>query len=141
MQIRTQKYAELAYPLVVEISKDKSIQKEYRTQALNLPIMILQSGLAQTIGFLMAKNENHHIKLLNHLVIVLGYAQKCDESDLEKMKTNREKLHNDVLGADVIAYQRLTRNAIEASSWLKRYTQALLEKDKKQEPNNDSVNA
>lgn len=141
MQIRTQTYAELAYPLVVEISKNKSIQKEYRTQALNLPTMILQSGLMQTVGFLMAKNEARHIQLLNHLVIVLGYAQKCDESDLEKMKTNREKLHNDILCSDVMRYQCLTRNAIEASGWLKRYTEALLEKDKKQEQNNDSFDA
>ncbi len=31
--------------------------------------------------------------------------------------------------SDVTQYQLLTRKALEASSWLKRYTQALLKKE------------
>lgn len=115
MQIRTQDYAKIAYPLV-EAMKDNEIEAKYRTLALNFPTMILQSGLAQAIGFLMAKNEAHHIQLLQHLAKLLGY------------QNNTEQLHNDVRQSDITNYQLLTRKAIEASSWLKRYTQALLEK-------------
>lgn len=112
MQIRTQKYAELAYPLVADI-KGKDLESKYRTLALNLPTMILQSGLMQTVGFLLAKGADEHTKLYHHLTILL----------------NDANLHATVRQSDIIQYQRLTRNAIEASSWLKRYTQALLEKE------------
>lgn len=114
MQIRTQKYAEIAYPLVENI-KGTDIEAKYRTLALTFPTMIMQSGLAQAIGFLMAKGEEHHTKLLNHLAELLNYA-------------NNQQLHGDVRNSNITDYQLLTRKAIEASSWLKRYTQALLEK-------------
>lgn len=87
--------------------------------------MILQSGLMQTVGFLLAKGTEEHLTIYQHLKILL----------------NDDNLHETVRTSDIVKYQRLTRNAIEASSWLKRYTQALLEKDKKQEQNNDPVNA
>lgn len=122
--IRTQKYAETAYPLVNAI-KGKDLESKYRTLALNLPTMILQSGLMQTVGFLLAKGTEEHLTIYQHLKILL----------------NDDNLHETVRTSDIVKYQRLTRNAIEASSWLKRYTQALLEKDKKQEQNNDPVNA
>lgn len=115
MQIRTQKYAELAYPLVSEI-QGKDLANKYRTQALNLPTMILQSGLMQTVGFLLAKNEAEHQEIYRHLTILL----------------NDLNLHATVQNSDIVAYQRLTRNAIEASGWLKRYTQALLKKENNQ---------
>lgn len=113
--IRTQKYAELAYPLVSEI-QGKDLANKYRTQALNLPTMILQSGLMQTVGFLLAKNEAEHQEIYRHLTILL----------------NDLNLHATVQNSDIVAYQRLTRNAIEASGWLKRYTQALLKKENNQ---------
>ena len=116
MEIRTQKYAEIAYPLVQAV-KNSDIEAKYRTLALNFPTMILQSGLAQAIGFLMAKNEAHHIRLLQHLAQLLDY------------QDNTNQLHEDVRQFDITQYQLLTRKAIEASSWLKRYTQALLEKE------------
>lgn len=112
MQIRTQKYAELAYPLVSAI-KDSDLESKYRTLALNLPTMILQSGLMQTVGFLKAKGKKEHDELYRHLTVLL----------------NDRNLHETVRQSDITKYQRLTRNAIEASSWLKRYTQALLEKE------------
>ncbi len=114
MQIRTQKYAEKAYPLVDSV-KNTAMEAKYRTLALTFPTMIMQSGLAQAIGFLMAKGEEHHTKLLKHLAALLNYA-------------DIQQLHNEVRSSGIADYQLLTRKAIEASSWLKRYTQALLEK-------------
>lgn len=122
--IRTHKYAKLAYPLVNAI-KGTDIESKYRTLALNLPTMILQSGLVQAIGFLMAKNESHHQEMYEHLTVIL----------------NNQHLYDEILNADIKKYQRLTYNTIEATSWLKRYTQALLAKDKIQEQNNDPVDA
>ena len=66
MQIRTHKYAEDAFPLVKKMQND-TFEAKYRTLALNFPTMIMQSGLAQAIGFLMAKltdEPNHPLKFL-----------------------------------------------------------------------------
>ena len=111
MAIRSKKYDELAYPLIEKI-KGTETEAKYRTLALTFPTMIMQSGLAQAIGFLMAKDEAHHQKMLAHLKTLL----------------NDNNLYSQVLQSDITTYQKLTRDAIEATSWLKRYTQALLDK-------------
>lgn len=111
MQIRTHRYAEKAYPLVAEVTDQADeLQKKYRTLALNVPTMVMQSGLAQAIGFLMAKDGPEHKLILKHIEYVL----------------ERTMLHQDILKSDITEYQFLTRQTLEATSWLKRYTQALL---------------
>ena len=109
--IRSQKYAQRAFGLIQKV-------KEYRTLALNFPTMILQSGLAQAIGFLQAKGKEEHLLLLAHI------AELLEENE------NKDSLHKKILEADLSHYQLLTRKAIEAASSLKRYTQALLPKPK-----------
>lgn len=134
MQIRTQKYAEIAYPLVkgmytnkdvCDYKKKRELEAEYRTQALNLPTMIMQSGLSQAVGFLLAKSKSGDAnktkamafaKILQHLEILL------------KNEIGNSNLNEVVIKSDIVQYQLLTRKAIEASSWLKRYTQAFLRK-------------
>lgn len=114
--IRSQKMAQVAYPLVARLQQYE-LESKYRTLALTFPSMILQSGLSQAIGFLLAKGKEEHIELLAHLAILLKFS-------------NGEKLHEHVLQTDLAQYQLLTRKALDASSCLKRYTQALLESKK-----------
>tara|TARA_R100000935_G_C2839209_1_gene170064 strand:+ start:3025 stop:3375 length:351 start_codon:yes stop_codon:yes gene_type:complete len=114
MKIRTHKYAELAYPLIEDI-QGSSVEAKYRTLALTFPAMIMQSGLAQAIGFLMAKNKEEHKALLTHIAILLN-------------KKDASVLHQAILKSSVTEYQLLSRETLDASAWLKRYTQALLEK-------------
>ena len=114
--IRSQKYAQRALGLIQKVKDDNKQVKEYRTLALNFPTMILQSGLAQAIGFLQAKGKEEHLLLLAHIAELLG--------------ENKDSLHKKILEANLSHYQLLTRQAIEAASSLKRYTQALLPKPK-----------
>lgn len=138
MQIRTQKYAEIAYPKVESMRADKQIYKdekeykkkreleaEYRTQALNLPTMILQSGLSQTIGFLMAKSKSDNENSAKPLAFqtILQHLESLLKDELQG-----QSLHHKIIKSNLTEYQLLTRKALEASSWLKRYTQALLRK-------------
>ena len=117
MSIRTQKYAQAAYPMVEEIQQSTgTLEANYRSVALNFPTMIMQSGLSQAIGFLMAKDKDEHRALLQHLAKLLGFESSKD-------------LHQVVVKSELKQYQLLTRQALDASSWLKRYTQALLKKD------------
>ena len=117
MSIRTQKYAQAAYPMVEEIQHSTgTLEANYRSVALNFPTMIMQSGLSQAIGFLMAKDKDEHRALLQHLAKLLGFESSKD-------------FHQVVVKSELKQYQLLTRQALDASSWLKRYTQALLKKD------------
>ena len=116
--IRSQKYAQRALGLIQRVKEKNEKVKEYRTLALNFPTMILQSGLAQAIGFLQAKGKEEHLLLLAHI------AELLEENE------NENSLHKKILAADLSHYQLLTRKAIEAASSLKRYTQALLPKPK-----------
>lgn len=115
-QIRSQKYAQAAYPLVARIKRHE-LEAKYRTLALTFPSMILQSGLSQAVGFLLAKGKEEHTQLLAHL------------AELLTGKDDGQALHSYILQANISEYQLLTRKALDAASWLKRYTQALLEKE------------
>lgn len=114
--IRSQKYAQRAFGLIQKVKDDNKQVKEYRTLVLNFPTMILQSGLAQAIGFLQDKGKEEHLLLLAHIAELLG--------------ENKDSLHKKILEADLSHYQLLSRQALEAASSLKRYTQALLPKPK-----------
>lgn len=116
MRIRTHRYAEAAFPLVKQLQGD-SLEAKYRTLALTFPTMIMQSGLAQSIGFLMAKNNDEHKTLLQHIELILG---------------RKDRLHSDILKSEIEDYLLLTRQALDATAWLKRYTQALLTKEGEQ---------
>lgn len=114
--IRSQKYAQRAFGLIQKVKDSNKQVKEYRTLVLNFPTMILQSGLAQAIGFLQAKGKEEHLLLLAHIA--------------ELLEENKDSLHKKILEADLSHYQLLSRQALEAASSLKRYTQALLPKPK-----------
>ncbi|PWD81397.1 type III-B CRISPR module-associated protein Cmr5 [Ignatzschineria ureiclastica] len=116
-KIRTQDYAKVAYPLVESVYRS-SYEAKYRTLALNFPTMIMQSGLSQAVGFLMAKSssaDDEYSLLLNHIAKLLGYP-------------NSSTLHTVILKSSLGEYQLLTRRSLDATAWVKRYTQALLEK-------------
>lgn len=114
--IRSQKYAQRAFGLIQKVKDSNKQVKEYRTLVLNFPTMILQSGLAQAIGFLQAKGKEEHLLLLAHIA--------------ELLEENKDGLHKKILEADLSHYQLLSLQALEAASSLKRYTQALLPKPK-----------
>lgn len=123
MQTRTQKFALRAYPLVEKQSNNqqgndvesKKLASKYRTLALTFPNMILQSGLSQATGFLLAKGKDEHTAYLNDLARVMADGLADGAS-----------LHQHTINSQVGEYQQLTRRALDASAWLKRYTQALL---------------
>ncbi len=97
-------------------------KKQYGALAHKLPGMILQNGLAQATGFLLAKgkdsNEHHHA-LLTDLHTVLHGAGATTA-------TTGEGLHQEIIAAGLAQTLQLTRRSLEASGWLKRYAQGVL---------------
>jgi CRISPR-associated protein Cmr5 len=125
MNLRTHRVARAAYARVAarqsEPDKDK---KKYGAIAHKLPGMILQNGLAQATGFLLAKSPKYpeHGHLLDDLNDVLRAGGTLDKPD-------RQALHQAVIDADLEQTLKLTRHALEATGWIKRYVQGVLRVD------------
>ena len=98
---------------------DNDKNKAFGTLALKLPAMILQNGLAQATGFLIAKGNEEHLAVLNDLAATMHAADGCTA-------TTGTALHQEIIAADTAATMRLTRSALEASGWIKRYVQGVL---------------
>ena len=115
---RTHAVAAAAYERVLAHKGDPS-EKEYRSLAYSLPSMILQNGLAQATGFLIAKGQGEHKALLDDLNDVLRSANVSCAAD-------GNELHELVISADLARIMRLTRQSLQASGWIKRYAQGVL---------------
>lgn len=117
MNTRSRQHAANAHACVSAVASQAYASK-YRALALSFPIMVLQSGLAQATGFLQAKSSdnNEYQRYLSDLAGILG-------------KSSGKSLHKTVIESRLPDYQQLTRQALDASGWLKRYAQALLQED------------
>ena len=122
MRTRSQSNALEVYEQIKAIEgwqQDK--RKQYGALCHRFPVMILNSGLAQAMGFLCAKAqgedgpERAHTTLVNHLTQLLGGRAQ------QAISFQRE-----IVALDLGEYQRLTRNALEAAVWYKRYAESIL---------------
>lgn len=128
MSLRARQMAITAFDCVskrAELGEDA--RRKYGALAHKLPGMILQNGLAQTTGFLLAKGKNGdhdpHSLLLDDLNAALNLPGQPTAA------ANRIALHERVLRADLTATLLLTRSALDAAGWLKRYVQGVLRID------------
>jgi len=123
---RQQERAQVAYKCILPRTKDTNGQeikgnkenKEYSQLAKKFPALVHNCGLAQALAFVQAKEKEENIgkAYLSHLSSVMGLKKEDDLGSLSR-------------SADLSRYQRLTREAIESATWLKRYSEALLETD------------
>lgn len=122
MSLRAHRVATEAYQRVeARQTLPENERTKYGAIAHKLPGMILQNGLAQASGFLLAKGGSYpeHLLLLDDLNAVMRAGGSLDVAD-------REQLHQHIIAADLGATLKLTRAALEASGWLKRYVQGVL---------------
>ena len=110
-QTRQQRRAQIAHSCV---STRKEKDKEYSQLAKKFPALVHNCGLAQAIAFVQAKE---------------GATGEAYISHLTRTMDEQEDIGNSSRSADLMKYQRLTREAIESATWLKRYSEALLEQD------------
>lgn len=120
-ELRIHRVATAAFSRV-EARATVSFKKKYGAVAHKLPGMILQNGLAQATGFLLAKGEPEHQALLDDLTEVMRVAGVTQAH-------NRDQLHQEIITAHLQQTIRLTRQALEASGWIKRYVQGTLRID------------
>ena len=120
MNNRQQGFASRAYDCIQQRQQcqNKNEFADYKSAALSLPTFILQNGLLQATGFLLAKKQNG---LLNDLAHTLDFSVKDGEA-----------LHQAILTSDNHHYQQLTRDSLAAAAWLRRYLQALPDESSEQ---------
>lgn len=129
--VRTHAVARRAYECV-DARKNDPVKKKYGALAHKLPGMIIENGLAQATGFLLAKGEAEHRYLLDDLNAVLHAAGAINTDD-------GLNLHCAVIDSDLNRTLILTHRALEASGWLKRYAQGVLGVDATGETTTDAA--
>lgn len=112
-QTRQQKRAQTAYECVSSRQKG---DKEYSQLSKRFPTLVHNCGLAQATAFVQAKEGVVGGMYLTHLSKVMGLE---GNKDLGAVSRN----------AGLMEYQRLTHEAIESGTWLKRYSEAILDED------------
>lgn len=131
IEIRARLMASEAYQRVFA-RHGKPGEKDYRSLADALPSMILQNGLAQATGFLVAKGKGEHKAVLDDLNAVLRAARVVGAAD-------GAELHHEIIGCKLPQrWMQLTRHSLDASAWIKRYAQGLLDRENAERTDNQA---
>lgn len=127
-ETRAQRFSKPALECVRSVKSNSALADDYKPRAMSFPTMVLQAGLAQSVGFLSAKSGGDG----------KAKAYKRYFDDLAKVagKTNGETLLKEALKADLSEYRLLTRDVLDAAAWLKRFCQSLI-KEKSEGKGND----
>jgi len=122
-QVRSQRVAQAAFERVSSRVDGGAVDKlsNYRSFAQAFPTLIHTCGLAQATAFARAKGEEQG-EVLEDLARVLS-------------QRNGETLHEAAIGqgaqateakAALMSYLKLSRDALFAATWIKRYAEALI---------------
>ncbi len=108
---RSQKLAQAAFARIAKYGKPKN---EYASFAKKFPALIHTCGLAQAVAFALAKKETGYVEDLAVVLNGSGHPEVSSGQALQK-QTQEQPLSG---------YLRLSRDAISAAGWLKRYVEA-----------------
>ena len=106
------------------VSKRSNAEKfgDYKSFALSFPSLIHSCGLVQAMAFAEAKEKREYIDDLQAVF------DRIDSAGNLKARSRE---------AHVMEYMRITRHAISAASWIKRYCQAYGKNTSDKEEEND----
>lgn len=111
VQTRSQKLAQAAF---AQIAARGTPVKEYVSFSKKFPALIHTCGLAQAVAFALAKKHADYIEDLAAVLKASGHLEVSSAHTLQK-QTQEQPLSG---------YLRLSRDTINAASWLKRYVEA-----------------
>ena len=116
VQTQSQSMAQEAFPAIQNRKRelDKKRFDEYTTFAKKFPALIHTCGLAQAVAFALAKKEIDYLSDLSVVLKPSGHGNIDGPSSLGK--ASREE--------GLSGYLRLSRDALTAAGWLKRYVEA-----------------
>ncbi len=113
---RSQKLAQAAYARIAlhTNSGRKNPDKEYVSFAKKFPALIHTCGLAQAVAFALAKKHTDYIADLTEVLRAADHSEMTGQDPLDRHARTQQ----------LTGYLRLSRDAINAASWLKRYVEA-----------------
>lgn len=94
--------------------KDKATRKKYGGMAHKLPILIHDAGLAQAVAFVQSRDNQPQQQLLDDLARTVGLADGAALADRSRT-------------APLAGYMLLTRRALAALVWYKRFAESVLD--------------
>ncbi len=118
MSTKSQRMAQAAFRGVQQRSgAPETYRKEYRSFAREFPTLVHQCGLAQAVAFAQAKGA-HQAHYVNDLAAVLA---SVGHGGIANATVLAEQTH----ALPMAGYVRLSRDALDAAVWMKRYVEAL----------------
>jgi CRISPR-associated protein Cmr5 len=118
---RSQRLAQASFPRIqsrMRGLREKAFD-EYRSFVKKFPALIHTCGLAQAVAFALAKKDEEYIGYLAAVLKAAGHADITDHHALDSQARTKP----------LSGYLRLSRDAINAASWLKRYVEAAGEEE------------
>lgn len=114
----SQRLAQASYRCVQQEKSEHESQqfKSYQSFARTFPSLVHACGLAQAVVFARAKKEDRYLQHLAETITAGGYVAVNSPELLEKAACRAD---------DLLDYLRLSRTALSAAGWLKRYAEAL----------------
>lgn len=118
---RSQHLAQAAYDQIARHTKGgkQKPDKEFVSTVKKFPALIHTCGLAQAVAFALAKKDEKYVDYLAAVLKAAGHAGITDHKALDKQARESQ----------LSGYLRLSRDAINAASWLKRYVEAAGEEE------------
>jgi CRISPR-associated protein Cmr5 len=119
MQTRAQKNSKQAYEHISQLQLSGTDAKLYGSICHTFPIMVLRSGLAQSVAFLWIKAESDkpaYQTFLKHLSLISNGPSNETYKDFQQR----------IQEMDLAEYQRTTRTILNASVWYKRFAESML---------------
>lgn len=113
---RSQKLAQAAHRQIATHTANgqRNPKKEFVSTVKKFPALIHTCGLAQAVAFALAKKDDEYIGYLASVLNAAGHDNINDAKSLDTQARQQK----------FAGYLRLSRDAINAASWLKRYTEA-----------------
>lgn len=124
LSTRSQNFAKEIHRQISDDVKGKPYRSDYRSLAQQLPVLIRTAGLAQALAFVESRKEKEAAfgELLRHLGEVVFVPQ------------GEDGLCGYSRRAKLPEYMRLTRDALDALLWYKRFSQSMLKIDTETQP-------
>lgn len=113
VRTRSQVMAQKAYSRIADRDGGRPTE-EYVAFAKRFPALIHTCGLAQAVSFALAKKETDYLDDLAAVLSACGHDSIADAGALAENSRNTQ----------LSAYFRLSRDALDAAGWLKRYVEA-----------------
>lgn len=130
MKTRAQEYSQHAYQQISALHFDNDKQKKlYGSICHQFPVMVLRSGLAQSVAFLWVRAANGkpaYEKFIQHLSAITGLEGETQDDFQQRIQQ-----------MNLDEYRRTTRTILNACVWYKRFAESLLNVRAGEVPNDD----